>query len=271
MVTGPAELAAPVNHVLPAWDVTCGIYAALSVVTALRHRDATGQGQRISIPLENVALATAGNLSFLTEVMVNGTSRARIGNSIYGQYGQEFTSSDGVSFMIVALTEPPLPRPHRAHRNREGRCRTCQDARRRLHRRGRAIPTPRRAHRAVRRVVLRAHGRGGGRSAVGVIGPVGALPHLRRSGRRRTGDGQSDVHPAGPAPSRRIPGAGPARRRSTATTRRPSLRLRSATTPAACSPNGWGSSKDDIDRLDRVGHRSMSRLLKLLELHAGQR
>ena len=104
MVTGPADLAAPVNHVLPAWDVACGIYTALSVVTALRHRDATGQGQRISVPLENVALATAGNLSFLTEVMVNGTTRERIGNSIYGQYGQEFTSSDGVSFMIVALT-----------------------------------------------------------------------------------------------------------------------------------------------------------------------
>lgn len=104
LVTGPAELATPVNHVLPAWDVSCGLYAALSVVTALRHRDATGEGQRISIPLENVALATAGNLSFLTEVMVNGTSRERIGNSIYGQYGQEFTSADGVSFMVVALT-----------------------------------------------------------------------------------------------------------------------------------------------------------------------
>src|SRR5215208_2699171 len=104
MVTGPAELATPVNHVLPAWDVACGIYAALAVVTALRHRDATGQGQRISIPLENVALATAGNLSFFTEVMVNGTARERIGNSVYGQYGQDFTSSDGVSFMIVALT-----------------------------------------------------------------------------------------------------------------------------------------------------------------------
>lgn len=104
LVTGPSELAAPVNHVLPAWDVTCGIYAALSVVTALRHRDATGQGQRISIPLENVALATAGNLGFFTETMINGTARERIGNSVYGQYGQDFTSSDGVSFMIVALT-----------------------------------------------------------------------------------------------------------------------------------------------------------------------
>lgn len=104
LVTGPSELAAPVNHVLPAWDVTCGIYAALAVLAALRHRDATGQGQHVAIPLENVALATAGNLSFLTEVMVNGTTRERIGNSVYGQYGQDFTSSDGVSFMVVALT-----------------------------------------------------------------------------------------------------------------------------------------------------------------------
>jgi 2-methylfumaryl-CoA isomerase len=104
MVTGPAELGAPVNHVLPAWDVACGIYAALAVVTALRHRDATGQGQQISIPLENVALATAGNLSFFTETMINGTARERIGNSVYGQYGQDFTSSDGTAFMVVALT-----------------------------------------------------------------------------------------------------------------------------------------------------------------------
>jgi 2-methylfumaryl-CoA isomerase len=104
MVTGPSELAAPVNHVLPAWDVACGIYAALAVVTALRHRDTTGQGQRISIPLENVALATAGNLSFFTEAMINGTTRERTGNSVYGTYGQDFTSSDGVSFMVVALT-----------------------------------------------------------------------------------------------------------------------------------------------------------------------
>jgi len=104
LVTGPAALSTPVNHVLPAWDVTCGLYVALAVATALRHRDATGQGQRISIPLENVALATAGNLSLLTEAMVNATSRQRIGNAVYGTYGQDFTSGDGVAFMVVALT-----------------------------------------------------------------------------------------------------------------------------------------------------------------------
>ncbi|WP_415795730.1 CoA transferase, partial [Mycolicibacterium frederiksbergense] len=104
LVTGPANLATPVNHVLPAWDVTCGLYAALAVVTAVRNREVTGAGQQIAIPLENVALATAGNLSFLTEVMVSCAERPRIGNSLYGQYGQNFTSSDGVVFMLVALT-----------------------------------------------------------------------------------------------------------------------------------------------------------------------
>jgi 2-methylfumaryl-CoA isomerase len=104
LVTGPAGHSGPVNHVMPAWDVSCGLYAALSIVTALRHRDATGRGSAIRLPLDDVALATAANLGFLTEVMVNGTGRTRLGNAIYGQYGRDFTSSDGVSFMVVALT-----------------------------------------------------------------------------------------------------------------------------------------------------------------------
>ena len=104
LVTGPPELASPVNHVLPAWDVTCGLYAALAVAAAVRQRDLTGAGAQISIPLENVALATAGNLSFLTEVMVNGDSRRRLGNSLFGTYGQNFVSGDGGAFMVVALT-----------------------------------------------------------------------------------------------------------------------------------------------------------------------
>jgi len=61
-------------------------------------------GARISLALEDVALATAGNLGLLTEPQVNGTQRQRLGNAIYGQYGQDFTSSDGVAFMVVTLT-----------------------------------------------------------------------------------------------------------------------------------------------------------------------
>lgn len=104
MVTGPKGHAGPINHVLPAWDVCCGLYAALAVTAAVRRRDQSGVGAQISLALEDVALATAGNLGFLTEPQVNGTQRQRLGNAIYGQYGQDFTSSDGVAFMVVALT-----------------------------------------------------------------------------------------------------------------------------------------------------------------------
>ncbi len=104
LITGPSTHAGPVNHVLPAWDVCCGLYAALAVVAAVRRRDQTGQGAQISLALEDVALATAANLGLLTEPQVNGTQRQRLGNSIYGQYGQDFTSRDGVTFMVVTLT-----------------------------------------------------------------------------------------------------------------------------------------------------------------------
>jgi 2-methylfumaryl-CoA isomerase len=104
LVTGPADHADPINHVLPAWDVCCGLYAALAVITAVRRREQSGAGARISLALEDVALATAGNLGLLTEPQVRGTQRQRLGNAIYGQYGQDFTSRDGVRFMVVALT-----------------------------------------------------------------------------------------------------------------------------------------------------------------------
>ena len=104
LVTGPAELDGPVNHVLPAWDISCGLYAALAVTAAVHRRDLTGEGSAIRLPLDDVALATAANLGFLTEVLVNGSQRPRLGNAIFGQYGRDFSSSDGMSFMVVALT-----------------------------------------------------------------------------------------------------------------------------------------------------------------------
>jgi len=104
LVTGPVDHVGPVNHVMPSWDVSCGLYAALAILAALRRRDATGEGSRIRLPLDDVALATAANLGFLTEAMVNGDQRPRLGNAIYGQYGRDFATSDGESFMVVALT-----------------------------------------------------------------------------------------------------------------------------------------------------------------------
>ena len=103
-VTGPPDHAGPINHVLPAWDVCCGLYGALSVTAAVRRRDASGHGAEIRLALEDVALAIGGHLGFLTEPQVTGAQRPRLGNAIFGQYGQSFTSRDGVCFMVVTLT-----------------------------------------------------------------------------------------------------------------------------------------------------------------------
>jgi 2-methylfumaryl-CoA isomerase len=104
LVTGPEGNAGPVNHVLPAWDIACGLYAAIGILGADRYRRDTGEGQPISVALDDVALATAGNLGFLAEAEVSGVSRPRIGNHLYGSFARDFGTRDGRRVMVVALT-----------------------------------------------------------------------------------------------------------------------------------------------------------------------
>ncbi|HLS79212.1 MAG TPA: CoA transferase [Nocardia sp.] len=104
LITGALTHDGPANHVLPAWDVACGLYAALAVTAAVRRREATGQGSAVELPLSDVALAVAGHLSYLTEVQVNGVEREATGNAVYGTYGKDFRTADGARFMVVALT-----------------------------------------------------------------------------------------------------------------------------------------------------------------------
>jgi 2-methylfumaryl-CoA isomerase len=105
MVTGPEALADPVNHVLPAWDIACGLYSALGILSADRQRRVSGRGQRMSVALYDVALAAAGNLGFLAEAQVNGTVRKRYGNYLYGSFARDFITRDGSRVMVVALTK----------------------------------------------------------------------------------------------------------------------------------------------------------------------
>lgn len=102
-VTGPAGHSVPVNHVLPAWDVACGLYAAVGLLAAERRRARTGRGARIKLPLYDVALATAGNLGMLAEAQL-GMDRPRIGNHLFGGFGRDFALADGRRVMVVALT-----------------------------------------------------------------------------------------------------------------------------------------------------------------------
>ncbi|NML94096.1 CoA transferase [Novosphingobium olei] len=102
MLTGPGP--EPVNHVLPAWDLLTGAYAAFALLAALRRRDATGTGGEVRLPLSDVAIGTVANLGSLAEVLVGGQNRPRMGNTVYGLFGRDFVTADGVRTMIVVVT-----------------------------------------------------------------------------------------------------------------------------------------------------------------------
>ena len=101
--TGPEEHDVPVNNVLPAWDCVTGQMAVSGLLAAERHRSRTGEGQHIKLALEDVAMATMGSLGFLAEAEL-GVERERSGNYLYGAFGRDFISADGVRFMVVGLT-----------------------------------------------------------------------------------------------------------------------------------------------------------------------
>jgi 2-methylfumaryl-CoA isomerase len=104
LITGPEGLEGPVNHVLPAWDVACGLYATVGLLAAERNRRRTGAGSEITLALADVALAVAGHLGFLAEAQVSGAERPRIGNHLYGGLARDFLTSDSERVMVVALT-----------------------------------------------------------------------------------------------------------------------------------------------------------------------
>lgn len=108
LMTGPedwdAETAPPVSPPLPAWDFITGAYSAFSLMTALRHRDATGEGTELRVPLGDVAIGTMANSGTMAEMLYRGSNRERLGNAIWGAFGRDFQAKDGARFMIAALT-----------------------------------------------------------------------------------------------------------------------------------------------------------------------
>lgn len=103
-MTGPVGHDGPVNHVLPAWDLLTGAYAAFAALAALRHREASGTGTEVRVPLADIGLASAANLGMVAEALVGGQDRPRHGNAVYGAFGRDFATADGVRVMLVAIT-----------------------------------------------------------------------------------------------------------------------------------------------------------------------
>lgn len=104
-VTGPKGSAVPTNGTIPAWDIAAGLYLATGLLAAIHERGRTGRGQQVRVALEDVALATVGSLGFLAEAQLNGVGRGPQGNDVYGTFGRDFVSADGVRFMLVVLTK----------------------------------------------------------------------------------------------------------------------------------------------------------------------
>jgi 2-methylfumaryl-CoA isomerase len=108
LMCGPEDwdpaTAPPVNQVLPAWDFITGAYGAFVLLAALRHRDATGEGSEVRVPLGDVAVGTFANSGSMAEMLYRGSDRERLGNAIWGAFGRDFRTSDGIRFMVAALT-----------------------------------------------------------------------------------------------------------------------------------------------------------------------
>ena len=104
-LTGPLDDPAPVNHVMPAWDLLTGAYAAFALLAAVRRREATGEGGEVRLPLSDVAIGSVANLGRVAEVMYTGQDRERLGNAVFGTIGRDFVTRDGVRIMVVAIND----------------------------------------------------------------------------------------------------------------------------------------------------------------------
>jgi 2-methylfumaryl-CoA isomerase len=104
MMTGPAEAERPVNHMLPAWDLLGGAYAAFAMTAALLRRRQDGSGAEIRIPLADLAATSLSHMGNVAEVLTTGTDRPRLGNDLYGAFGRDFLCGDGKRVIVVAIT-----------------------------------------------------------------------------------------------------------------------------------------------------------------------
>ncbi|AUW57799.1 carnitine dehydratase [Sphingobium sp. SCG-1] len=102
-MTGPVDADRPTNHVLPAWDLLAGAYAAFVAISAIHRRSLTGEGAEIRLPLSDVAAASLSHLGQVAEVLLHG-DRPRMGNELYGAFGRDFLCADGTRLIVVAIT-----------------------------------------------------------------------------------------------------------------------------------------------------------------------
>lgn len=102
-VTGPVDSeagAGPTKVGVPVIDLFTGLYATVSILAALRHRDQTGEGQHIDCALLDTAVATLANQGM--NYLVGGVIPRTMGNAHPNVVPyRDFSTSDGA--VIVAV------------------------------------------------------------------------------------------------------------------------------------------------------------------------
>ena len=103
-MTGGGSPAAPVNHVLPAWDIACAYQAAFAVTAAAANRQACGNGAELRLALSDVAFSMLSHLGMLAEAELLDQERPSLGNYLYGAFGRDFATLDGARVFVAAIS-----------------------------------------------------------------------------------------------------------------------------------------------------------------------
>ena len=103
-MTGGGSENAPVNHVLPAWDIACAYQAAFAVTAAAANRRATGKGAELRLALSDVAFSMLSHLGLLAEAELLDQDRPSLGNYLYGAFGRDFATLDGARIYVAAIS-----------------------------------------------------------------------------------------------------------------------------------------------------------------------
>ncbi|MCJ9728688.1 CoA transferase [Bradyrhizobium sp. PRIMUS42] len=103
-MTGGGSLSAPVNHVLPAWDIACAYQAAFAIAAASATRRATQNGAELRIALADVAFSMLSHLGLSAEAELLDQERPSIGNYLFGAFGRDFPTSDQRRVYVAAIS-----------------------------------------------------------------------------------------------------------------------------------------------------------------------
>ena len=88
-------------------DYTTGLFATIGIMTALYHRQNTGEGQCVDASLLDSAIGAVGfTLNPYAEYVLNGIIRPRVGNQSYCNITNSFKAKDG--WVIIGAPVDPL-------------------------------------------------------------------------------------------------------------------------------------------------------------------